>query len=87
MEMVRQGFLPSHLDHPNLVVVGIDNEAKLHRTLQKILEQGVRCVPFIEPDRDDEMTAFATEPIFSDRRHLFRRFNCFRVPSCVEIKQ
>jgi hypothetical protein len=80
MEMIRRGFLPTHLDHPNLVVVGIDHEDKLHRTLHKIKQSGVECIPFIEPDRNDELTAFATEPIQGERRHLFRRYNCLRVP-------
>lgn len=81
IELARKGLIPSHLDHPHLVVVGIDHEQKLHRTLEKIQGLGVKCVPFHEPDQDNQLTAFATEPIFMDRRHLFRRFNCLRVPA------
>jgi hypothetical protein len=60
------------------VVIGIDHEEKLRRTLSKMEQSGIRCIPFIEPDQNNEMTAFATEPIQGDRRHLFRRFNCLR---------
>jgi hypothetical protein len=81
LELGRQGLSPTSLDHPHLVLVGIDHEAKLRRTLAKIQNQGVTCVPFYEADRDNEMTAFATEPIFEDRRHIFRRFNCYKVPA------
>lgn len=81
MEMVRRGYLPSHYDHPNLVVIGIDNEPKLHRTLDKIRTGGVECIPFHESDRSDELTAFATEPVVGERRQMFRRYNCFRAPA------
>jgi hypothetical protein len=58
IELARKGLIPQHLDHPHLVVVGIDHEQKLHRTLEKIRGLGVECVPFIEPDRDNQLTGF-----------------------------
>lgn len=81
IELARKGLIPSHLDHPHLVVVGIDHEPKLNRTLEKIRNSGVECIPFYEPDKNNQLTAFATVPIFEDRRHLFRRFNCLRMSS------
>lgn len=85
IELTRQGLIPSHYDHPHLVVIGIDHEEKLRSIFSKIEQNGVRCIPFIEPDFDNEMTAFATEPILEDRRHLFRRFNCLRLPQVQNV--
>lgn len=69
-------FLNKDMQHPNLVVCGIRNEQHLQKALNRLRSEGVECRPFIEPDRGHELTAFATEPIFSERRHLFRRYNC-----------
>lgn len=78
IELTRKGLIPAHYDHPHLVVIGVDHEQKLFTTLSKLEQSGVNIIPFFEPDRNNEMTAFATEPILEDRRHLFRRFNCLR---------
>ena len=69
-------LISSDLDHPHLVVFGIKNEQHLQKALNRLRVEGVECRPFVEPDRGNELTAFATEPIFSERRHLFRRYNC-----------
>jgi hypothetical protein len=48
----------------------------LQKALSRLQQEGVICCPFIEPDIGNQLTSFATEPIFSDRRHIFRRYNC-----------
>lgn len=60
------------------MVVGIDNEAKLHKTLDKVRELGFRCFPFFEADLDNQLTAFATEPVFEPDRAKLRRFNLLK---------
>lgn len=69
-------LISDDLDHPHLVCLGIRNEEHLQKALNRLQKEGVTCRPFIEPDRGNELTAFATEPIFEDRRPLFRRYNC-----------
>lgn len=69
-------LISSDLAHPHLVVCGIRNEPHLQKALSRLQQEGVVCRPFIEPDIGNQLTAFATEPIFSDRRHIFRRYNC-----------
>jgi hypothetical protein len=72
-------FLNKNTEHPSLVVCGIRNEQQLQKVFSRLLEEGVHCCPFIEPDRGNELTSFATEPISSERRHLFRRYNCLNL--------
>jgi hypothetical protein len=55
---------------------GIKNEQELDKALKQIHQNGILVVPFFESDRNGEMTAFATQPIFENQRHLFRRYNC-----------
>ena len=69
-------FLNKDVEHPSLVVCGIRNEPHLQKALSRLQQEGVVCRPFIESDIGNQLTAFATEPIFSDRRHIFRRYNC-----------
>lgn len=81
IEAAKSLFSPE-LDHPHLVVCGIRDERQLHRALRKVEQAGIKCCPFYEPDRGNELTSFATEPVFSDRRHIFKRYNCLADPSC-----
>ena len=69
-------LVDNSFDHPHLVVCGVRNEEKLMKAMMHLESQGVVCRPFREPDLENSLTSFATEPIQQDRRHLFRRFNC-----------
>lgn len=63
-------------EHPSIIILHVKNENKLYQASQYCLKNQIKHVCFYEPDRGNELTAFATEPIFDDRRHLFRRYNC-----------
>ncbi len=71
-------YFDARCEHPYLVLVGISNEEKLHRCLEKIRSQGIVCYPFYESDLDGELTAFATEPISADQKHIFKRFQLLK---------
>jgi len=75
LEMASAHGMPYH---PHLVCIGIKSEAKLRSVLNEITAQGIRASPFIEPDIGDQMTAFATEPVFGERRKVFKRFSLLR---------
>lgn len=75
MESARE-FLPVGMEHPNLVLLGIRDQRELERALRRTQSSGFKVVPFYEADRDDELTAFATQPIFEHQRSFFRRYNC-----------
>lgn len=58
------------------MLIGVRNEDQLRRALERTENLGIDVRPFHEADRDDELTAFATQPVFEHQRHLFRRYNC-----------
>lgn len=64
----------STLEHPHVIIVSIENEAKLRATVLKLAEAGISCREFIEPDIGNQMTAIASRPVFGDERRHFRRF-------------
>jgi hypothetical protein len=63
------------LDHPHFVLLGFKNQHELERALRRVQSEFQVC-PFFEADRGDELTAFATQPVFEDQRSFFRRYNC-----------
>lgn len=63
-------------EHPHFVLLGIRNQQELQRAFSRIQLTGIKVVPFIEPDLNDEMTAFATEQVDNDLRFWFRQYNC-----------
>jgi hypothetical protein len=40
--------------------------------VHRLQQRDVLFRPFFEPDRGNELTALATEPVFGDTRRLFR---------------
>jgi hypothetical protein len=63
-------------EHPHLVVLGVPDEPALQRALERTQHSGIRCRAFREADLDNQLTAFATEPI---RGPLRRRFRGYRL--------
>jgi hypothetical protein len=64
------------LDHPHFVLLGFKNQRELERALNRVQSSGFQVRPFYEADRENELTAFATQPIFEPQRSFFRRYNC-----------
>ncbi|MEM9347587.1 MAG: peptidyl-tRNA hydrolase [Planctomycetota bacterium] len=77
IEAARQ-FLEPDAHHPHLVVCGVRGEEALHQARDRLEALGIRCCAFVEPDRDHEVTALATEPLSGGRRRLLRRFKLLR---------
>lgn len=71
-------FHTPDLDHPHFVMLGIRDERELQRALIRTQSAGIKVKPFYEADRDGELTAFATEPIFENNRKFFSRYNCLQ---------
>jgi len=67
-----RSLLPAESPHPHLIVCGVHDEPALWRFLHRLQQHEVRFLPFFEPDRGNELTALATEPVFDDTRRLFR---------------
>lgn len=62
--------------HPNIIVCGAKDEQKLLKYAAKIERAGIQFALFQEPDRDNEYTALATEPVRGEDRRPFRDFQC-----------
>jgi hypothetical protein len=84
IEVARDSLIPSGIDHPSVIVCGVDNEAKLRSSLAYVQEKGIPCRLFHEPDRNNEATAFATAPVYGDDRKLFKKFQLIKASDFVE---
>jgi hypothetical protein len=65
-------LIPPDLIHPHIIVCAAGDEPALWRQLHRLQRHGVRFRAFFEPDRGNELTAVATEPVFGQTRRLFR---------------
>jgi len=75
MEATRQ-FLTSDQPHPHLVLCRVSSERDLLAAADRLERLGIRFQIFREPDRADEATALATEPLGPDRRAPMARYPC-----------
>jgi hypothetical protein len=69
-------FLPPGHTHPHLVLCRVASERELLLAADRLERRGIRFQLFREPDRDDEATALATEPLGPDRRAALARYPC-----------
>jgi hypothetical protein len=77
IEIARSHISPD-LEHPSVIICGIDSESKLQHHLDHYRSLGIVCKPFYESDLDGQLTAFATEPIASDQRRPFKRLQLLK---------
>ncbi|MCI0701446.1 MAG: peptidyl-tRNA hydrolase [Planctomycetia bacterium] len=69
-------FLPEDHPHPHLVLCRVSSERDLLAVADRLDRAGIRFTLFREPDRNDEVTALATEPLGPDRRGVLARYPC-----------
>lgn len=65
---------PFQGEHPYVICLGCKTEKSLKNALDKIRNSGIICYEFNEPDRNNELTAFATECL-EERKEIFKKFN------------
>lgn len=65
---------PLLAEHPSVIVLGINNEAKLQAVAQKLQTAGIEFREFREPDIGHQLTAIATAPIAGEQRQFFRKY-------------
>ena len=63
-------------EHPYVIVFGLKTEKDLEKALDKVRSLGYNPCVFREPDRNNEMTAFATDVM--DRTDNFKRFQLLK---------
>jgi hypothetical protein len=71
-------LLPAVCEHPYLVLCGVPSERRLLSAADFLFRHRIAFRLFREPDRGDEATALATEPLGGERRRLLDRFRCLR---------
>lgn len=64
--------------HPHLVLCSVASQERLLLAADHLFKLNVRCTLFREPDRADEVTALATEPVCGQRRRGLERYHCLR---------
>jgi hypothetical protein len=69
-------FLTPDSPHPHLVLCGIASEERLMAAADHLFRHDVRFTLFREPDRDNQATALASDPVYGERRQWFERFRC-----------
>lgn len=72
IEATRDGIIPHNITHPHLVLCSIPDECTLRSYMDRLDVYGIKYRPFYEPDRDNELTAIATEPLSGSNRRHFR---------------
>jgi hypothetical protein len=77
IEIARSHISPE-LEHPSVIICGVNDESKLQKQLDHYRSLGVICKPFYESDLDGQLTAFATEPIAQDNRRIFKRLQLLK---------
>lgn len=67
-------------EHPYLIVFGCKTEKSLENALDTCRRQGIIVVEFREPDRNNELTAFATatQSRNNDTRKMFRKYQLLK---------
>jgi hypothetical protein len=72
-------FDSKHEEHPHLVVLGVKDKDALLKCIPHLNSASIRYYAFTEPDRNNEVTAIATEPLLLEsQRKKLRRFQCLK---------
>ncbi len=74
-----------NIEPPYLVAIGVKSEDELMKVGNRLNHANIKNFPFIEPDRNDEMTAIVTEPVFGQDRRFFRRYRCLGATAPQEV--
>lgn len=72
LEACRQSLIDHSVQHPNLVLCGVDNEDHLIEWMGKLKRSAIPIAIFREPDIGDSITAISTGLVARDCRKYFR---------------
>ena len=78
IEAANAFYDPKVVDHPHLVLSEVRSEYYLSKLIDKLTRENVRLVIWREPDINHEITAIATEPIFNEKRKLFKKLQLIK---------
>lgn len=69
IDTTRSGLIQPNTIHPHLALCVVPNEEELYYLARKLDKHNIKFTAFKEPDRNNEITAIATEPLFGSRRN------------------
>ncbi len=61
-------------EHPSVIICVVKSETKLKEIAAELSDQKIKYSAFNEPDKNNELTAIASEPITGMDREAFKRF-------------
>ena len=74
----ESGLAHSHSGTSNSIIIfGTQSKEELESHFEKFKNE-VNCHPFFEPYKNVGLTAFATDPIPENQRHLFKEFKLWK---------
>lgn len=79
--------VPADLEHPSLILLGVDNERQLLKCLSHVRDQGILCEGFRENDLGGQLTAFATEPVAHIKRKIFKRYQLLKATDYIPTRK
>lgn len=82
LEATRAHLIPADVDHPRFVWLQLPDEAALRAFRETLVSAGLRHAPFFEPDRRNQLTAVAVEPVYGQTRDLFKDIPLVKAPKC-----
>ena len=72
-------YIDTSKEHPHLVLIGVNDENSLKDISKYISINDIEFSEWREPDRNNELTSIATEPISGDRRKIFKKFKLLNI--------
>jgi hypothetical protein len=72
-----RAFINPGDEHPSVIICEVRSEDKLKMVMRE-LDGQVNYKAFQEPDIGNQYTALATEPIYNNKRSLFKRFQLIK---------
>jgi hypothetical protein len=66
--------LDKQVEHPYTILLSIKSEHKLIKVMEEFKDNGFSIFPFREPDRNNELTAFAVGYVYGSQREAFKKY-------------
>lgn len=76
--MVMASRSPIRGTTPNLVLIGVPDQAALERVREKLRCSEIAYVSWEEPDYDYGFTAIATEPVMEEEKGIFAHYRLWK---------
>ena len=81
-----QHYHDPQVEHPHFCLCTVRDEERLRAAAAKLERLGIRFKAWYEPDKDNQLTAIATEPISGEKRRHMRDFQLLKVPEGEMIR-